>query len=116
MIRLTLLLTAGIVGAMLVFGAEEPRLARAEIEATVLDGESLSAAEPVATVAPVVEAVEVTRASATDPAEPKLITFLSAADAPAEAVVETVAAAEPRTEVASQTAQEIVYTGWTELT
>ncbi len=37
MIRLTLFLTAGIVGAMLVFGTEDPDLARAEIAATVVE-------------------------------------------------------------------------------
>ena len=46
MIRLTLLLLAGLFGAMLVFGEETPDLAAKRIDETVLDSDTQSAAAP----------------------------------------------------------------------
>ena len=105
MIRLTLILTAGIVGAMLIYGAETPELAPAEIEATVLESESAPVAEPVVLAETVVDAaVEVTRAPGIDLTQPRLVSFLSSADAPADASLEIAAV-----DVAQSTTQEIVY-------
>ncbi len=111
MIRLTLLLTAGLVGAMLVFGTEEPGLARAEIAQTVLEGDGVAVvvSEPVVetVIEPAVEPVARARAETVDMTQPKLISFLSAADAPADAVLETSAKVEAAPETAAP--QELLY-------
>ena len=111
MIRLTLILTAGILGAMLIYGTEDPALARAEIAATVLeaDGESGTAAAPVveAVVEPVAEPVAAARVESVDLIKPTLITFLAAADAPADAVVQTSAAVDAAARIRAP--QELLY-------